>query len=148
MLYSRLHFSVPTTRPQSQTLCDKIQLHEKSQTLFLMYQGSVYGYELGKGAIIRKFENLHNGNIVSMAYLPEQEALVTSTVDSGGTVRQARGAVMMDDLKDGSYSTDRRMDALEWTCMINTNMRPWATNTPSNHVHTVILSVDTEQFTL
>lgn len=49
-------------------------------------QGSVYGYELDKGAITMRFANLHESLIISMAYLPEQDVLVTSTVDSGGTV--------------------------------------------------------------
>ena len=52
----------------------------------LVKQGSVYGYELDKGTITMRFANLHESLIISMAYLPEQDVLVTSTVDSGGTV--------------------------------------------------------------
>lgn len=87
----QFHSSVPNTVPGggSRTVgCDKIHLHEGSQTLFLVYQGSVYGYELDKGTLTRKFANLHDSTIISICYLPEQEALVTSTVDSGGTVRK------------------------------------------------------------
>ena len=46
----------------------------------------MYGYELDKGTITMRFANLHESLIISMAYLPEQDVLVTSTVDSGGTV--------------------------------------------------------------
>jgi hypothetical protein len=39
-----------------------------------------------RGSLTMKFPGLHEGSIISMAYLPEQEVLITSTVDSGGTV--------------------------------------------------------------
>ena len=46
----------------------------------------MFGYEMEKGTMTMKFPALHEASIISMAYLPEQEVLITSTVDSGGTV--------------------------------------------------------------
>lgn len=50
-------------------------------------QGSIYGYELAEGTLTHKFPDLHKGvHINCMVYLPDQQMMLTSTSDSGGTV--------------------------------------------------------------
>ena len=51
------------------------------------HQGSIYGYELAEGTLTHKFPDLHKGvHINCMVYLPDQQMMLTSTSDSGGTV--------------------------------------------------------------
>lgn len=66
------------------TWCDKAVLHEPTQTIFAIFQGSIYGFDLYDGTLTLRFQDLHAAPISSMAYLPEHEILVTSSVDSGG----------------------------------------------------------------
>lgn len=89
---NRLNFSIPGSSGQrSLSWCDKVHLHEKCQVLFAISEGSIFGYELDKGTIVLRFQNLHPSPITTMAYLPSHEILVTSSVDSGGVVWRIAG---------------------------------------------------------
>ena len=76
------------------------------------WQGSVFGYEMERGSLTMKFPGLHEGSIISMAYLPEQEVLITSTVDSGGTVSADPGGTCSWNL--GEVFITSTVDRGEW----------------------------------
>ena len=99
---NRLNLSIPGSSspsataqmagaPKESVWCDKVYLHEKTQVVFAIYEGSIYGYDVDKGSIVLSFQNLHVSPITTMAYLPTHEILITSSVDSGGTVWRIAG---------------------------------------------------------
>ncbi|GAX84070.1 hypothetical protein CEUSTIGMA_g11494.t1 [Chlamydomonas eustigma] len=91
----RLSLSLPpdVPAPEKDVWCDKIVFHEQTQTLFLVLQGSVFGYEMSKGEVVMKFCDLHVGLITAMVYMPVQDTMVTSSTDTGATVWRVTGGV-------------------------------------------------------
>ena len=65
---------------------DRIQLHQKSQLLFVIFVGSIYGYDVATGAMTMSFKDLHAMPITCMLYLPDSDTLITTTSDSSATV--------------------------------------------------------------
>eukprot|EP00200_Dunaliella_tertiolecta_P016698 CAMPEP_0202421704 /NCGR_PEP_ID=MMETSP1128-20130828/50477_1 /ASSEMBLY_ACC=CAM_ASM_000463 /TAXON_ID=3047 /ORGANISM="Dunaliella tertiolecta, Strain CCMP1320" /LENGTH=1700 /DNA_ID=CAMNT_0049029737 /DNA_START=44 /DNA_END=5146 /DNA_ORIENTATION=- len=74
--------------------CERIVLHEGSQTLFAVFMGSIYGYDAGTGAMTMNFANLHPNQIItSMVYAPANDTMFTATLDQAITVWRISGNV-------------------------------------------------------
>eukprot|EP00798_Chlamydomonas_sp_ICE-L_P011299 gene11299-18935_t len=71
---------------------DKITLHERSQTLFVVFLASIYGYDASNGNMFYSFPNLHNTPITSFLYLPDNGTLITTVADAPATVWRIAGS--------------------------------------------------------
>ncbi len=92
----KMSLAIPTASDSSKPVpCDKILLHEPSQVVLVVHQGSVFGYDLGTGACTMKFTDLHHAPITSVAYLPDQEVMITSSAEATAAVRAIAAAFVL-----------------------------------------------------
>ncbi|MEW5315346.1 MAG: hypothetical protein WDW38_006784 [Sanguina aurantia] len=92
----RLLLVVPGARSVGATLntishsgsawCERVHLHAASDTVFAMFQGGIYGFELTGGTCTHAFPGLHDQCITTMLYLPQHGLMLSASMDPGISV--------------------------------------------------------------